>query len=265
MKVVVILVLSAVLCDTLAEPIQYRQTQLAQTKSEANEAGANQYDQNDEENSGFGITEPTIFQSAPAPLPPTGWLPISSLPNGQLLVLPPVAIRENSGLITFDDFAATEKTSSAESQDTSEQAEEVESEEPKTKPLAAHKRPGPTIIIIKGKKLGPLKAEIKPEETTDANENATGKSDEATEEDDDKQTTQPQTAPSAQPAGYFVQLPDGSLQQIVAFVTPQEQTQAAFTSPPSNIALQQAPYNPFGYNPITNPKIVTFSAQYNAK
>lgn len=263
MKAIVILFLSAVLCDTFAEPLKYRQTQQLQAESEASE---DQDAQNDDENPEHGITEPTLYQRAPAPYPPTGWLPISSLTNGQLLVLPPVAVRDNLELITFDNFEAAKKTSTAIPQDASEQAEELETIEPKTKTLAAHKRPGPTIIIIKGKKVGELKAEAKPEESTEANENGTETSDKEAE-DEAKQTTNAQL-PSAEPAGYFVQLPDGSFQRIVAFVTPQERPQAALVSQPTNVPfrqLYQATSNPFGYNPITNPKIVTFSAQYNAK
>lgn len=262
MRAIVFLVLSAVLCDTFAEPLKYRKTQQLQAESETSEASEDQDAQNDGERPEFGITEPTLYQRVPEPYPPTGWLPISSLTSGQLLVLPPVAVRENSQFITFDNFEAPEKPSAAEPQDTSEQAEELETSEPKTKPLAAHKRPGPTIIIIKGKKVGELKAEAKPEDSTETNENATEEA-----EEEAKQTTNAQT-PSAEPAGYFVQLPDGSFQRIVAFVTPQDRPQAALVAQPSNVPFQQlyqATNNPFGYNPITNPKIVTFSAQYNAK
>lgn len=263
MKAIVILFLSAVLCDTLAEPLKYRE---AQTQSEANEAGVDQDTQTDEERPEQSITEPSIYQSAPAPYPPIKWLPISSLTNGQLLVL---AARENLELISFGNAQAFKKGTTTETQATNGQTDEPEISEPKTKPLAEHKRPGPTIIIIKNKKSGALKVEAKQESTETTEVNDGGVDDEKSNKEEDKQTINAQV-PSSQSAGYFIQLPDGSFQRIVYIApqTAQAPAQAALVSQSTNIPfqqLQQATNYPFGYNPIINPKIVTFSTQYNAK
>lgn len=263
MKAIVILVLSVVFCDTLAEPLRYREAQQAQTKSEPNEADADQDTQTDEQIPEQGVTEPTIYQTAPAPYPPVKWLPISGLTNGQLLILP-LAVRENPEQITFDNSEA-EKTTTNES---NEQMDELETSEPQTKPSAAHKRPGPTIIIIKNEKSGALKVEAKQETTEMTDEVA---EDEKRDKEAQEEVTQMTNAPipSAEPSGYFIQLPNGSFQRIV-YIAPQSlqvQTQSAIASQPTNAPfqqLQQATINPFGYNPITNPKIVTFSS-YNAK
>lgn len=265
MKSIVFLFLSAFLCGTLSEPLRYRQNQQVEK-----EASGNQGTQNDDEKLEQDVTEPTIYQSVPAPYPPRGWLPIAGLTNGQLLVLP-VAVRENLESTDFNDSEATEESSTTESQVANEQAQEVETSEPKTKPSAAHKRPGPTIIIIKNKKSGELKVESKQEakqESAETNEDTTETTDDTVDgeknnEEENKQMNNAQT-------GYFIQLPDGSLQRIVyvAPQTSQAQAQVAFVTQPSSVPFQQlnqAPNNPFGYNPITNPRIVTFSTQYNAK
>lgn len=82
------------------------------------------------------------------------------------------------------------------------------------------------------------------------------------------QQPQPQI-PSTTQTAFFIQLPDGSFQRIV-YLTPQTSVQSAFVQQPqqSNVAFQQpnqSPINyPFGFNPIVNPKIVTFSSQYQA-
>lgn len=77
---------------------------------------------------------------------------------------------------------------------------------------------------------------------------------------------QPQ-APQVPQTALFVQLPDGSLQRIV-YLPQQTPAQAAFIPQPANVQFQQlnqAPATyPFAINPITNPKIVTFSSQYQA-
>lgn len=275
MKVIVILFSSAFLCGALTEPLQYRETQQVQAKSVANEGSGDQDTHNNDEKPEQGVTEPTIYQSVPAPYPPRGWLPIAGLTNGQLLVLP-VAVRENLETSTTNDSEVAEETTTTDSQVTNGQAQEVETSEPKTKPSAAHKRPGPTIIIIKGKKIGELKVQAKQEtnqESAETSENTAETTDETVDveksnEEEKKQMTNAQV-PSGEQAGYFIQLPDGSFQRIV-YVAPQTtKAQAAFVPQPANVLFQQlnqqAPNNPFGYNPITNPKIVTFSTQYNAK
>lgn len=315
MKTFVVLFLVALLGGAFAEPLRYRQAQQVRASAKqtdggvtlqaelgdsANEAGDDQDTQNNEGRREQGVTEPSIYQSAPAPYPPRGWVPF-----GQLLVLP-VAVRENFESTTtvesstFNESETTEETPTTETQATNGQIQEVETSEPKTKQSAAHKRPGgPTIVIIKGKKVGELKVEAKQEakeeskdESTETNEATTETADEATTTTNDsksenlettsepdaeavdveqsneegKQAADPQ-APQVPQTGFFIQLPDGSFQRIV-YVAPQTpQTQAAFVPQPANVPFQQLnqqPNNPFGYNPITSPRIVTFSTQYNA-
>lgn len=273
MKAIVILFLSALLCGTLAEPLRYRGAQqTAQAKSVSNKGSGDEDTESNDEDPQQVVTEPTIYLSAPAPYPPTQWLQIAGLTNGQLLVLP-VAVRENSESTSSNDSDNTEETSTTESQAANGQVQEVETSEPKSKPSAAHKRPGPTIIIIKGKKVGELKVQANQgakQESAETSENTTETTEETVDaensnEAEKKQTTNgnAQVLAGAQP-GYFVQLPDGSYQQIVYFAP-----QTAFAAQPTNVPFQQlnqqASFNPFGYNPIVNPKIVTFSTQYNAK
>lgn len=319
MKTSVILFLGAVLCGALAEPLRYRQAQQVRASAKqtdgrvqlqaelgepTNEASGDQ-EPDDEGKPEQGVTEPSIYQSAPAPYPPRGWVPF-----GQLLVLP-VAVREearekqNGNLestttvesSTSDDSEATEQTPTTEAQSNNGQLQEVETSEPKTK-LAAHKQPGSpgsTIIIVNGKKTGQLKVEAKQkakEESTESNETTTETADEATTTTDAKSenletTSEPDAeavdvekanekgkemnnaaGPQVPPSGFFIQLPDGSFQRIV-YVAPQTpQTQAAFVPQPANVQafqqLNQSPNFSFGFNPITNPRIVTFSTQYNA-
>lgn len=306
MKTFVALFLVALLSSAFAEPLRYRQAQpvrasakqtdggvalQAELGDSANGAGDDQGARNDEGRREQGVTEPSIYQSAPAPYPPRGWVPF-----GQLLVLP-VAVRGNVESTTTVESSTFNESEATEETPTTEQLQEVETSEPKTKLSAAHKRPGgPTIVIIKGKKVGELKVEAKQEakeeESSETNETTTETADEATTTTNDqksenlettsepdaeavdveqsneegKQAANPQGPPVPQ-TGFFLQLPDGSFQRIV-YVAPQTpQAQAAFVPQPANIPFQQlnqAPNNPFGYNPITSPRIVTFSTQYNA-
>lgn len=328
MQSIVVLILGAFLFGALAEPLRYRQAQQIRTSARqtdsgvalqaefgdsANEASEDQDRQNDERQPEQGVTPPSVYQSAPAPYPARGWVPL-----GQLLVLP-VAVRsenvESTTTVestTFNDSDATEETPTTESQATNGQLQEVETSEPKSKPSAAHKTSpgGPTIIIVKGKKVGELKVEAKQEakeeskdeandestetneattETaTDANDDANTTADpksenlETTSEPDSeavdveksneegKQATNAQAPAAPQTGSFFIQLPDGTFQRIVYVAQPQAaqqpQPQAALVQQPAIVPFQQlnqAP-NPFGYNPITNPRIVTFSTQYNA-
>lgn len=308
----VILFLGAFLCGAFAEPLRYRQAQQvrasakqtnggvqAELEESANEASGDQGTQNNERKPEQGVTEPSIYQNVPAPYPPRGWVPF-----GQLLVLPVVA-RENLESTTsvesstFNDSETTEQTPTNESHATNGQVQEVEINEPKTKQSAAHKRPSPTIIIVKSKKLGDLKVEAKGEakqdsngDSNESNETTTETTDEAiittdSESENLETTSEPDAeavdveksnqegkqvnnaqVPQIPQTGFFIQFPDGSLQRIVYNVAPQTpQTQAAFVPQPANVPFQQlnqSPNYPFGYNPITNPRIVTFSQQYNA-
>ncbi|XP_031637411.1 adenomatous polyposis coli protein-like [Contarinia nasturtii] len=318
MKTIIILFLSAVLCNALAEPVRYRQVQLVrasarQTDGEVpfqTELGKipNEESQNDSAEATTELTKsapgPILIPQPPQAYPPQGWRPF-----GQLLVLP-VAVRENQGNLEstttaesriFNDAEATEETPTTESQPPSnEELQEVETSEPKIMKTEAHKRP-PTVIIIKGKKVGELKVQSKQEESTEMNEtesdsSTTEKSDEATTTSDPKSenlesTLEPeaesvdveksnedgknvniqnssQMPASVRQSAFFIQLADGTFQRVVYVAPPMP---AAFEpqsqQPASNIKIQQlnqAPNSPFGFNPITNPRIVTFSTQYNA-
>lgn len=259
MKVNVILFLCACLCSTLAEPLRYRSAkQKVEIKSLENESSESQYNENDKD----GMTEPTIYRSAPAPYPSTGWIPVASAANGQLLVFP-IAVRENV------------KSTTADVSETADGEQDVEADASKTKQLAAHKRPGPTIIIIKNKKSGELKVEANQESTdksTDTEEKTTETS-EPTEADVDcakSSTKAKQMMNDAQsaPSGFFVQLPDGSFQQIIYFGAETSQIEPTLSaSQPATLLsgqIQQAPNDPLVYYPFINPKTVTFSTQYNA-
>lgn len=248
-----ILFLGAFLCDTLAEPLRYRQVQQVQAKSLAHEASENQDSRNDEEKSEQGITEP-----------PKAWIPIASFTNGQLVVLP-VAVRENvDSTATVESTIINDSETTEESPITNGQVQEVETTEPKTKQLAAHKRPGPTIIIITGKKSGALNVEPQKQEanneSSETNEKTTEPAGEAV--DFGKSNKENEQMIQSRQTAFLVQMPDGSFQQIVYFAPQTSQTQAAIVSQSANIPFQQfnqAPNYPVGFNP----KIVTFSSQYN--
>lgn len=321
MKIIVVLFLGAFLCGALAEPLRYRQAQQvrasarqtdggvafqAELGKSANEASGDQETQNDDGES-EPVTEPTLTQSAPAPAPapgpvfytPPAYPPQGWRPFGQLLVLP-FAVRENLESTTtvesstFNDAETTEETLTTEIQPTNGQLQEEETSEPKTKETAAHKRP-PTVIIIKGKKVGQLEVESK-QKSTESNDAETADSSTTENAEEAATTTDPMSenlettseaeseavdvennneegkqvnnaqVPVSQ-AGFFIQLPDGSFQRIV-YAAPQTPALATFVPQPANNVqiqqLNQAPNSPFGFNPITNPRIVTFSTQYNA-
>lgn len=80
-----------------------------------------------------------------------------------------------------------------------------------------------------------------------------------------KKVNKNEQLPSPLPqAGFLIQLPDGTFQRIV-YVAPQTSSDSVPQPPTSQIQqFTQAPNSPFGFNPITNPRIVTFSTQYNA-
>lgn len=326
MKTILILYLGVVLCGALAEPLRYRHAQQVRASARQTdggvavqaEPGQNEAEANDSQNTQNDdgrtekVTEPSFTLNAPAPegpYYPQGWRPF-----GQLLVLP-VAVRQNfesttsveSITLSDSETETTEDTPTTETQATNGQLQAVEMSEPKEKKTAAHKRP--TIVIIKGKKVGELqfganeesKNESKEESTEAANDSDTDSTSTENDDADAATTTDPKSEnlettsepdseavakdnedgnqltntqeanqpqlPTIPQAAFFIQLPDGSFQRIV-YVAPQTPAPAAFVpqqvSTQSQQLNQAQPNYPFGFNPITNPRIVTFSTQYNA-
>lgn len=243
MKIILILVLGVILCTALAEPQEYRQNQWRlQARSLKNEGSQSARSVKDRTN------EPTTYQSVSAPYPSPGWIPIGSATNGELLVFP-FAVRER-----------LEPTA----QTTNEETPQVESN---TKQLAAHKRPGPTIIIIKGKKSGDLKEEATQEpanESTKAKDAANTVAQMTKETVDvEKCSKENKDVTESPQTGYFVQLPDGSYQRIVQ----NPQTQPAFAQQPTNYVFQQfteVPNYPLEYYPNANSNAYIFSTPYSA-
>lgn len=199
------------------------------------------------------------------------------------------------------DSEATEETATDTPTTDQQKSTEVETSEPKSKiPTAAYKKPpqkfAGQLNAANSKdaaKAGTVEAKATTDQsTTESDDEATTteaqKEDlettsepesEAVDDNAEKSNVDGQTATNAQsPAAapqfpqtaYFVQLPDGSLQRIV-YLQPQAPAQAAFVPQPvaasGNLQFQQlnqSPNYPFALNPIVNPKIVTFSSQYQA-
>lgn len=234
----------------------------------------------------FTTTSIQYWPSRPSPYYPKGWRPA-----GQLLVVP-FAVRENVESTTnvesnrFNDAETTEATPTTQATN-----DELETSEPKTKKTAAYKKTNNPL-----KFSGELKVETKDaspqsnEQTNDESETTTENLNETTttatepksgdlettsepeseaveaktSNDDGQQSTNTNQAPAPQQS-FFIQLPDGSLQRIVYLAPPANQ--AAFTQQPANVQTQQLNQSPnysFGFNPIANPRIVTFSTQYHA-
>lgn len=234
----------------------------------------------------------------PGPYLPTGWRPL-----GQLLVLP-FAVRENldstarnvetKSFKSNGDSETTEETATDASTD-QQKSTEVETSEPKSKkPTAAYKKLPQKFsgqLNAANSKDGAKAGTAESKATTESDDEAT--TTEAQKEDlettsepesevvdnaeksnvDGQQATNaqsPAAAPQFPQTAYYVQLPDGSLQRIV-YLQPQAPTQAAFLPQPAAVSgnlqfqqLNQSPNYPFALNPIVNPKIVTFSSQYQA-
>lgn len=78
------------------------------------------------------------------------------------------------------------------------------------------------------------------------------------------------------PAAFIIQLPDGSLQRFVFIAAPQGVLPTANSPPNALLPVANSPFQqlvqpqltqaaqPFGYNPIASPRVVTFSSQYQA-
>lgn len=224
-----------------------------------------------------------------APYKLAGWRP-----SGQLLVLP-FEVRANQNLestttvesVTFDDEQTSTENPTTEEPTKGEQLQ-LETSEPKGK-SAAYRRPPLKVS-------GALTAEVS-DDSSESNEatSTTTESDDETETtsavtgalettsepnseavDVEKTESEKNPAPNQPPQlpqgpfqpAFFVQLPDGSYQRIVYFpaqTPPVQQTVATA----ANVQFQQQQLvqpqvTPFGYNPISNPRIVTFSSQYQA-
>lgn len=215
-----------------------------------------------------------------APYKLAGWRP-----SGQLLVLPfDVRANQNLESTTADDEPiSTTENPTTEKQANGEQLE-LESSEPKTK-TAAYKRPPLKVS-------GALIAEVS-DDSSESNSEATSTITESSDESETttvfngalETTSEPNSeavdventksenpAPNQQPQlpqgpfqpAFFVQLPDGSYQRIIYFPAQPPSVQPEATANIQFQQLVQPQVTPFGFNPITNPRIVTFSSQYQA-
>lgn len=235
------------------------------------------------------------------PYSPTGWRPVGQLlvlpyiaVRENLDSTANVETKSFNGNSNIGESETTEETATDATTNDQQKSSEVETSEPKSKQTtAAYKNPpqkfvGQLNVLPKdGAKAG----RAEPKETTETDDEAT--TTEAQKEDlettsepeseavdnaekssvDGQQSTNaqgPVAAPQFPQTAYFIQLPDGSLQRIV-YLQPQTPAQAAFLPQPvaasGNLQFQQlnqSPNYPFAFNPIVNPKIVTFSSQYQA-
>lgn len=310
MKFILVVFLCAIITIALAEPLAYRQRSVIRTSARQTDNGGvalqaefgdsttptNVAAKSDDDEK--AAAEPTPEQPTiqNGPYYPTGWRPL-----GQLLVLP-FAVRENldstanvetKSFNSNNNSETTEETATDPSND--QQKSEVETSEPKSKKTAAYKKPPQKFVgqLKAGSKPGTAESkETTGQSTTETDDEAT--TTEAQKEDlettsepeseavddaekknvDGQQSTNTQDPAAAAPqfpqTGYFIQLPDGSLQRTV-YLQPQTPAQAAFLPQPAAASgdiqfqqLNQAPNYPFAFNPIVNPKIVTFSSQYHA-
>lgn len=224
-----------------------------------------------------------------APYKSAGWRP-----SGQLLVLP-FELRARQNLeststvesSTFDDEQATTENPTTEA--AKGELKEFETSEPKKS--GAFKRPPPPLKVSGALKVQSAESNEDTSTTTEANDDmetttvVLGELETTSEPDseavdvekskDDESSTKQadpnqQQVPNAFQPAFFVQLPDGTYQRIVYLPAPAVQSaQAAFVQQPTGANFQfqqlvQPQVTPFGFNPITNPKIVTFSSQYQA-
>lgn len=116
-------------------------------------------------------------------------------------------------------------------------------------------------------KSADLETTSEPEaEAVDA-ENSNGEGQQSTNTQEVNQSQAPGATQAPQGPQYFIQLPDGSLQRIV-YLTSQTPAQAAIAPQQANVPqfqqVRESPNYPFAFNPITNPRIVTYSTQYHA-
>lgn len=241
-----------------------------------------------------------VFQTGP--YNPTGWRPLGQLLVVPFAVREnldsPVTV-ETKSFNNNGDSETTDETATDASND--QQKSEVETSEPKYKKTGAYKKPpqkfvGELKVTTKdGSKAGTAERKETPGQSVTETDDETTTTEAATTEaaksedlettseleseavDEGQQSTNTEqnrpdlagVAPQFPQTAYFIQLPDGSLQRIV-YVQPQAPAQAAFLPQPATAGnvpfqqLNQSPNYPFGFNPIANPKIVTFSSQYHA-
>lgn len=284
-SIIVIFSFAVVFYLVSAEPIRYYRQPLRASARQTNnglafEAGLSDASSTTtasiaapEQNEDEGKSEQTT-KSAPYNL--AGWKP-----EGKLLVLPFEVNLESTTTVESTNF--DDESTSTENLKIAEQAKgeqlELEASEPKTK-TAAYKRP-------------PLKAEVVNDYSSESNEAAST----TTESNDESETTtvvngalettsepnseavdventksensvpnqQPQLPQGPFQPAFFVQLADGSYQRIVYFPAQPPSVQPVATT--ANVQFQplfQPQVTPFGFNPISNPRIVTFSSQYQA-
>lgn len=249
-----------------------------------------------------GKTEPPspVSFNQNAPYYPQGWRPLGQLlvlPFGIRENFESTTTVESN---TFNEAENTEAP--APETDAAKGQLELETSEPKLKKTAPYKRP--TVKLVGELKLGSKEnsKESSKEDSTESNEkdNSTTGTDEAattqsksadlettsepeaeavdaeqsnneggqsTNSQQDNQSQAPNAPQAPQVPQYFIQLPDGSLQRIV-YLTSQTPAQAAIAPQQANVQpfqqVRESPNYPFAFNPISNPRIVTFSTQYHA-
>lgn len=165
----------------------------------------------------------------------------------------------------------------------------METEEPKSKKTSAAFRKPPL------KFSGELNVEPTEQSTEENDENTAGNTSCSTETaksgnlettsesdseavakkentDDESNTNQfvpnqqpaPQVPQSFAPPSFVVQLPDGTFQRAVYFAQPTAPYFPAAQNPNTNGQYVQSQTQPATYNPVANPRVVTFSSQYQA-
>lgn len=246
-----------------------------------------------------GRSEPAPEVNQNGPYLPKGWRPI-----GQLLVLPFAVRENVESTTTVESTSFNDQSTESNDETSTtpvvpaQRQLPTETSEPKFRKTAPYKKP--TVKLVgelkvttneDSKQKSKENSKGNSAETSDSDNATTEQSDEAattvdpksenlettsepqseavdveTSNEDGQQSPNAQQPPQIPQTAFFVQLPDGSLQRIV-YLAPQTPAQAAFVSQPANVPFQQlnqSPNYPFGFNPITNPKIVTFSSQYQA-
>lgn len=300
MKSIVILLLVTILSVALAEPLKYRQNQ--QFRASARQTSAAELSEPTTEGSGNEEDDGSTAEQATKAREEQAYNPSGWRPSGQLLVLPIRENIESTPAVessTLDDAQTTaETTATTEENPTTEpfvaKQTKLEVAEPKPKITAAYKK-GPL------KFSGELKVGASDEssETTETNdeskaatteqpsgalettsepdseavENVEAKNAEGSQVGSNSKPTEPQPVapPQGLPPAFFVQLPDGSLQRVI-YLTPPSVAQPAVFPPVSQMPAPNVPFGqlvqpqnqPFAFNPIANPRIVTFSQQYQA-
>lgn len=284
-SIILIFSFAVVFSSVSAEPIRYYRQPLRASARQTNNGLAFEARLGDtsstttaapEQNEDVENSEQTTEN---APYKSTGWRP-----SGQLLVLPfEVSANQNfESTTTVESITSDDEPTNTENLTTEQEAKgehlKLENSEPKTK-TTAYKRPPLKLS-------GALKAEVKNDslESNEATSITTESNDESetttlvngaletTSEPDSEAVEVKNQVPNQQPhlpqgpfqPSFFVQLPDG-YQRIVYFPAQPPSVQPVVTA--ANVHFQQSvqpQVTSFGLNPITNPRIVTFSSQYQA-